>query len=201
MIAWLDGTIVQKQAPVVVLNVNGVGYELEAPMTTFYELPEVGETVQLYAHLVVREDAQLLFGFISQTQRDLFRALIRISGVGPKVALAILSTFEPSDLIACVNQDDVSMLTKVPGIGAKTAQRLMVDLKSALERQYGDLTAVQSGELAGVAGDGKSDACAALIALGYKQAEVNKVVRGLASDLSSEQLIRDALKILSGRVL
>lgn len=200
MIAWLEGSIIHKQAPVIVVNVNGVGYELEAPMTTFYELPELGQSVQVFVHMVVREDAQLLYGFISPGQRDLFRSLIRITGVGPKVALAILSTFDQNDLIACVNHDDVSMLTKVPGIGAKTAQRLMVDLKSALEKQYGDLTAIQAG-----AGDAvtsvKSDASAALAALGYKPAEVNKVVRGLASDLDSEQMIREALKILSGRVL
>jgi len=200
MIAWLEGIVLQKQAPVVLLNVQGVGYELEAPLTTFYELPDVGETAQLYVHLVVREDAQLLYGFISQNRRDLFRALIRISGVGPKVALAILSTFDQDDLVACVNNDDVSMLTKVPGIGAKTAQRLMVDLKSALEKQYGDLSSISTGA-AEAGANVKSDAAAALCALGYKQAEVNKVIRGLSADLDSEQLIREALKILSGRVL
>ena len=199
MIAWLRGALLQKQAPVIVLDTNGIGYELEVPLTTFYELPAEGEQVELYVHLVVREDAQLLFGFITQSQRDLFRALIRITGVGPKVALAILSTFSNQDLAQCVSHEDVSMLTKVPGIGAKTAQRLMVDLKSALEKQDGDI--VENTLVGAPARSRKADATEALIALGYKASAVSRVLQDISPDSTSEQIIRQALKTLSGRVL
>lgn len=202
MIAWLKGELMVKQPPLIVLNVNGVGYELEAPMTSFYDLPEVGDSVSLHVHLVVREDAQLLFGFVAQSQRDLFRNLIKINGVGPKVALAVLSTLTLEELLHCVTSADVTQLTRVPGIGKKTAERLLVDLKSRLEPM---LEQMEAGQLAGGNGDmsvsQRADAIAALESLGYKRVEVSKVLRDLPTDLSSEEQIKQALRILSGKVL
>lgn len=202
MIAWLKGELLIKQPPSIVLNVNGVGYELEAPMTCFYELPEVGETVSLYVHMVVREDVQLLFGFAQQSQRDLFRNLIKINGVGPKVALAVLSTLTLEELLHCVTTSDVTQLTRVPGIGKKTGERLLVDLKSRLEPM---LEQMDGGELSMDTGDAsvsqRADAIAALESLGYKRAEVSRVLRDLATDLSSQEQIKQALRILSGKVL
>jgi len=136
MIAWLKGQLLEKQAPTILLDVNGVGYELEAPMSTFYELPSVGEQVVVFVHMVVREDAQLLFGFASKQQRELFRSLIRVNGVGPKVALAILSTLSAQELLTCMLNEDVTQLCKVPGIGKKTAQRLVVEMKDRLEKEF-----------------------------------------------------------------
>ena len=122
MIGWIKGEILAKQAPDLLINVAGVGYEIQAPMSTFYQLPDQGE-IALYTHFVVREDAQLLFGFISEDERRLFRTIIKVNGVGPKLALTILSTLEPQRFIQCVHAQDVSALTKVPGIGKKTAER------------------------------------------------------------------------------
>ena len=139
MIAWLKGQLLEKQPPSILLNVNGVGYELEAPMSTFYELPEVGQEVILFVHMVVREDAQLLFAFANKQQRELFRSLIRVNGVGPKVALAILSTLTAQELLSCMINEDVTQLCKVPGIGKKTAQRLVVEMKDRLEKEFGDV--------------------------------------------------------------
>jgi len=170
MIAWLEGKLLSVKAPTVVLNVNGVGYELEVPMPTIYELPQVGESVSLHVHMVVREDAQLLYGFADIQSRDIFRQLLKISGVGPKVALAILSTF--------------------------TA--LMVEMKNRFAEQLSEPT---SG------GDNtkyshKQDALDALEALGYKQKDALKGIKGLdVAQMSSEEIIKAALQVLSGRVL
>ena len=200
MIAWLKGELLEKQPPSILLNVNGVGYELEAPMSTFYELPEVGQEVILFVHMVVREDAQLLFAFANKQQRELFRSLIRVNGVGPKVALAILSTLTAQELLSCMINEDVTQLCKVPGIGKKTAQRLVVEMKDRLEKEFGDVdfdtTSAQSG-----ASSDRNDAIAALVSLGYKNTDASKVVKALPNDLSSEELIRQALRSLSGNVL
>lgn len=200
MIAWLKGQLLEKQPPSILLNVNGVGYELEAPMSTFYELPEVGQEVILFVHMVVREDAQLLFAFANKQQRELFRSLIRVNGVGPKVALAILSTLTAQELLSCMINEDVTQLCKVPGIGKKTAQRLVVEMKDRLEKEFGDVdfdtTSAQSG-----ASSDRNDAIAALVSLGYKNTDASKVVKALPNDLSSEELIRQALRSLSGNVL
>lgn len=198
MIAWLEGVLLEKQAPSILLNVNGVGYELEAPMTTFYELPAVGGTAVLFVHMVVREDAQLLFGFATKQQRELFRSLIKVNGVGPKVALAILSTLSAQELMACMINEDIKQLCKVPGIGNKTAQRLVVEMKDRLEKEFGDV-ALEASASAG--GNDRNDAIAALVALGYKNTDASRVVKTFASDLSSEELIRQALRSLSGNVL
>ena len=200
MIAWLKGELLEKQPPSILLNVNGVGYELEAPMSTFYELPEVGQTATLYVHMVVREDAQLLFAFASKQQRELFRSLVKVNGVGPKVALAILSTLSPQELLTCMINEDVSQLCKVPGIGKKTAQRLVVEMKDRLEKEFADVEFDNSAG-SGSSNADRNDAIAALVSLGYKNTDAAKVVKGLPNDLSSEELIRQALRSLSGNVL
>ncbi len=199
MIAWLKGELLEKQAPSLVLNVNGVGYELEAPMSTFYELPNVGEVATIFVHMVVREDAQLLFGFTNKQQRELFRSLIRVNGVGPKVALAVLSTLSAQELMTCMANEDVTQLCRVPGIGKKTAQRLVVEMKDRLEKEFGDVALEAStGE---TNSSNSRDAIDALVALGYKNAEAGRVVKSLDASLSSEELIRHALRSLSGNVL
>lgn len=200
MIAWLKGELLEKQAPTILLNVNGVGYELEAPMTTFYELPEVSETVALFVHMVVREDAQLLFGFASRQQRELFRSLIRVNGVGPKVGLAILSTLSAQELLQCMANEDFKQLTQVPGIGMKTAQRLVVEMKDRLEKEFGEV-ALEARAQAGSAANDRDDAVAALVSLGYRQADASRIIKSLPAELNSEELIRQALRTLSGNVL
>ena len=199
MIAWLKGELLEKQAPSLLLNVNGVGYELEAPMSTFYELPEVGAVATVFVDMVVREDAQLLFGFASRQQREMFRSLIRVNGVGPKVALAMLSTLSAQELMQCLINEDVTQLCRVPGIGKKTAQRLVVEMKDRLEKEFGDVPLeVSTGESTH---NNTRDAIDALVALGYKNTEAARVVKSQDSALSSEELIRQALRSLSGNVL
>lgn len=200
MIAWLKGELLEKQPPSILLNVNGVGYELEAPMTTFYDLPSVGESASLFVHMVVREDAQLLFGFSSRQQRELFRSLIKVNGVGPKVALAVLSTLSAKELLQCMANEDFKQLTKVPGIGMKTAQRLVVEMKDRLEKEFGDV-ALEARADGNAGGNDRDDAIAALVSLGYKNTDASRVVKSLANDLSSEELIRQSLRSLSGKVL
>ncbi len=200
MIAWLSGVLLEKQAPSLLINVSGVGYELEAPMTTFYDLPAEGESVTVFVHMVVREDAQLLYGFSSKQQRDLFRNLIRVNGVGPKVALAVLSTLSPQELLQCMANEDVAQLCKVPGIGKKTAALLVVAMKDRLEKEFGDV-ALEAAAQSGGANSARNDAIEALASLGYRPADASRVVRGLPQDLSSEDLIRQALRTLSGNVL
>lgn len=129
MIGRLRGTLAEKQPPHLILDVNGVGYEVEVPMTTLYRLPSVGEPVTLHTHLVVREDAHLLYGFAEKRERELFRELIRLNGVGPKLALALMSGLEVDELVRCVQAQDTSTLVKIPGVGKKTAERLLVELK------------------------------------------------------------------------
>ncbi len=200
MIAWLKGELLEKQAPSLLLNVNGIGYELEAPMTTFYDLPAEGEIATLYVHMVVREDAQLLFGFSSRQQRELFRSLIKVNGVGPKVALAVLSTLSAQELLQCMADEDFNSLCKVPGIGKKTAQRLVVEMKDRLEKEFGDV-ALEQRSVGGGINNARNDAIEALVSLGYRPADASRVVKGLDKDLSSEDLIRQALRTLSGNVL
>lgn len=199
MIAWLQGVILEKQAPTIVLNVNGVGYELEAPLTTFYDLPAVNEKASIYVHMVVREDAQLLYGFSGKQQRELFRSLIKVNGVGPKVALAVLSTLSVQELLQCMADENDALLTKVPGIGKKTAQRLIVEMKDRLQKEFADVAIEASAATA--KSDDRQDAIAALVSLGYKNNDASRVVRALPGDLDSEEIIRQALRSLSGKVL
>ncbi|MCL1142599.1 Holliday junction branch migration protein RuvA [Shewanella gaetbuli] len=202
MIGRLSGILVEKQAPEIVLDVNGVGYELQVPLTSFYELPETNQSAMLYTHFVVREDAQLLYGFITKQERALFRLLIKTNGVGPKLALTILSGMSANEFVSCVERDDIATLVKLPGVGKKTAERLVVEmrdkLKSLLEASsgnerefvlqsnYSPAPAIESAE---------EDAISALISLGYKPAQASKAVSAnMKEGMSSESLIKAALK-------
>ncbi|MDY7218773.1 Holliday junction branch migration protein RuvA [Denitrificimonas sp. JX-1] len=201
MIGYLRGTLLEKQPPHVLLDVNGVGYELEVPMTTLFQLPAVNEPLVLHTHLVVREDAQLLYGFYSKRDRALFRELIRLNGVGPKLALALMSGLSVDELIQCVNAEDTSRLMKVPGVGKKTADRLLVELKDRFKNwestPLAGQTAMEPAKDNAViqAQNAEHDAVSALIGLGFKPAEASRAVSAVfAEDLSSEDLIRRALK-------
>ena len=201
MIGFLRGTLLEKQPPHVLLDVNGVGYELEVPMTTLYQLPAVGEPLELHTHLVVREDAQLLYGFYAKRDRSMFRELIRLNGVGPKLALALMSGMSVDELIQCVQAEDTKRLMKVPGVGKKTADRLLVELKDRVKNWEGSMAAGQiSMEPAGLstvtdAQSSEKEAVEALIGLGFKPAEASRAVSAVQEDgLSSEELIRRALK-------
>ena len=196
MIGYLRGVLRRKEPPTLLVEVGGVGYELEAPMTTFYELPAVGETVALHTHLVVREDAHLLYGFARETQRRQFRALLKVNGVGPRVALAVLSGLNEAELTRCVINDDVARLTQVPGIGRKTAERLIVELRDKLANE----TAVSpiSASAGPAERDPLAEAVSALIALGYKPPEASRAVRAVPSQgLSTEEIIRQALQAMA----
>ena len=201
VIGYLRGNLLEKQPPHVLLDVNGVGYELEVPMTTLFQLPMVGEPLVLHVHLVVREDAQLLYGFYTKRDRTLFRELIRLNGVGPKLALALMSGMSVDEMIQCVNAEDTSRLMKVPGVGKKTAERLLVELKDRFKNwDSTPLAGQNSMEPAGLsavtdAHSPEKDAVSALISLGFKPAEASRAVSAVAADgLSSEDLIRRALK-------
>lgn len=194
MIGFLRGRIVAKQPPVLLLDVGGVGYEVEAPMSTFYELPDTGSEVTLHTHLVVREDAHLLFAFGSESERWLFRQLIKVSGVGARVALTILSGASVEQFARAVQEGDSASLTRLPGIGKKTAERLVVEMKDRLK----DASTGSTGRPMnlGAAPTSPSDeAFDALVALGYKPQEATRMVKGVdAENLASEEIIRRALQ-------
>lgn len=201
MIGRIQGLLIEKQPPDVLVDVNGVGYEIQMPMTSFYQLPAVGEAVTLYTHFVVREDAQLLFGFSDKIERGLFRELIRANGVGPKLGLTILSGMSASQFLNSVKNEDVSALVSMPGIGKKTAERLVVELKDRLEKfgkqQSVTLPAdgVKPSDAIVAVNDVREDAMGALIALGYKPAQASKLVDRVYDDsMDSETVIREALK-------
>jgi Holliday junction DNA helicase RuvA len=197
MIGRLTGILLEKQPPQILLDVGGVGYEVEAPMSTFYRLPALGEKATLHTHLVVREDAQLLYAFADKRDRQLFRELIRLNGVGPKLALALMSGLEVDELIGAVQAQDVSALTRVPGVGKKTAERLLVELKgkfTAWESLPGGVAPLATNPTQSAPSQ-TSDAVSALIALGYKPQEASRAVSAIKEEgLSSEELIRRALK-------
>lgn len=196
MIGRLSGTILEKQPLQLVLDVNGVGYELEAPLSTFDQLPEVGEKVTLFTHLAVREDAQLLYGFYRDADRQLFRALLKVSGIGAKMALAILSGMSSNDFAACVQAEDTASLVRVPGIGKKTAERLIIEMRDRLAKLADSAGAgVAGGAVASRPNTPVSDAVSALTALGYKPQDAARMVKSVDSEgLSSEKIIRAALK-------
>ena len=197
MIGRLAGRLVRKEPPSLLVDVGGVGYELEAPMSTFYDLPAVGEAVTLYTHLVVREDAHLLYGFSRESQRQLFRSLLKVNGVGPRVALAVLSGLSEPELLACLAHEDIARLTKVPGIGRKTAERLVIELRDKVDLQ--PTAAAGAARPAPGPADPAQEAVSALIALGYKPAEASRAVSAVPQEgASSEHLIRQALKGLAG---
>jgi Holliday junction DNA helicase RuvA len=201
MIGRLRGEILVKRPPHLLIEVGGVGYELEAPMSTFYELPPVGATVTLVTHLAVREDAHLLYGFARERDRDLFRALLRVSGVGAKMGLAILSGMDAERFARCVEQEDVHALTRLPGIGTKTAQRLLMEMRGRLDALGAGVAVLTAGRAApgspgrGGADEALADAVRALVALGYKPADANRMARAVDDGATtSEEIIRAALK-------
>jgi len=191
---------VHKQPPDILVDVSGVGYEVQVPMTTLFQLPQLGDEVSLVTHFVVREDAQLLYGFIDERDRRLFRQLIKVSGVGPKLALTILSGMDSSSFARCVQRDDISSLVALPGVGKKTAERLLVDMRDKLKDWLGSdeaqVSLVTGGEARVPAVNTVADAEGALIALGYKPQEASRMVAAVNDDsvASSEDLIRRALK-------
>jgi len=196
MIGFLSGKLAHKHPPFLLLDVGGVGYELEAPMTTFYALPDAGQPAALFVHLLVRDDAHLLFGFSDLAQRELFRSLLKVTGVGPRVALAILSTLSAEQLVACIQQADVKTLTRVPGIGAKTAERMILDMRDRIASATS--TVDDATDATADAHDPVQDAVSALIALGYKAAEATKAVRAVEGiSAARDDLIRNALQQLS----
>lgn len=197
MISRLQGVLVEKRPPWVVIDCHGVGYELEVPMTTVWSLPELNTQVTLVTHLVVRDDAHLLFGFATEAERKLFRSLIKVSGVGAKVALAILSGIEVDDFVRCVHESNTARLTTLPGIGKKTAERLIVEMRD----RVGDWAPVEipvAAKHTSAAADAVSDAISGLIALGYKPPEASRLVLEIETQgRSSEELIREVLKNLA----
>ncbi|MBV7260824.1 Holliday junction branch migration protein RuvA [Photobacterium sp. WH24] len=203
MIGRLRGIIVEKQPPEVVIEAAGIGYEVQMPMSCFYELPQAGQEVTIATHFVVREDAQLLYGFNKKSERDLFREVIKANGVGPKLGLAILSALTASQFVLCVENEDISTLVKIPGVGKKTAERLLVEMKDRLKGWgEGDLFTPALDTAASQAQSAASDknravdeAVSALIALGYKPQQASKVVAQVAQDdMPSEAIIREALR-------
>ncbi|MFP4132329.1 Holliday junction branch migration protein RuvA [Thiohalospira sp.] len=201
MIGRLAGTLLRKQPPWLLVDVGGVGYEVEAPMSTIYDLPEEGGAVVLHTHLQVRDDAHLLYGFAREGERQLFRALLKVNGVGAKLALAILSGMSLEEFARCVREQDTAALTRLPGIGRKTAERLLIELRDRLETEAGatELPAEMAGEAppeaAATGGDAHAEAVSALIALGYKPPEASRLVTAVDDGESpSEALIRAALK-------
>jgi holliday junction DNA helicase RuvA len=191
MIGRITGKLVQKQPPRVLLEVQGVGYEVDVPMSTFYGLPGLGETVALHTHLVVREDAHLLFGFATEAERHVFRQLLKISGVGPRLALAVLSGLSIDDLAQAISAQEADRLTRIPGVGKKTAERLVLELRDKLELGAGGTAGSATG-----ASD-RQDVANALLALGYNEREVDWAVRQLPSGLGISDSIRQALRLLS----
>lgn len=195
MIGLLRGTILARQPPHLLLEVQGVGYELEAPMTTFYDLPATGGVVTLYTHLVVREDAHLLYGFAKITDRDLFRHLLRVNGVGARLALTILSGMDAGAFAGCIQAGDTAALVRLPGVGRKTAERLVIEMRDRLDSLAG-ISLTPSGSAAARAPSSPlEDAVTALIGLGYKPQEASRMVRAIdAAELTSEEIIRTALQ-------
>jgi Holliday junction DNA helicase RuvA len=190
MIGRLTGQLAEKNPPQIVLDVNGVGYEVDVPMSTYYNLPANGERLTLLTHFVVREDGHFLYGFLSEAERFAFRQLLKISGIGARMALAVLSGLSVGDLAAAVAQQEIGRLVKVPGIGTKTAQRLLLELKGKLAEATGV-------SLAGAVDDARHDILNALLALGYNEREASAAMKNLPPDTGTSDGIRQALKLLS----
>src|SRR5712672_2037198 len=198
MIGFLRGKLIVKQPPQLMIDIGGVGYELEAPLSTFYALPAIGGELSLFTHLVIREDAHILFGFGTERERRLFRELLKVSGVGPKLALGLLSGIDIDSFLSCIESNDVDRLIKIPGVGRKTAERLIIEMRDRA-KLFGELS------FAAVVGDTReaphangahAEAFSALVALGYKPAEVSRLLKSAdASASTTEDLIRHALKV------
>jgi len=200
MIGRLAGTLIQKSPPLLMIDIQGVGYEVQAPMSTFYQLPELEQPVVLLIHMVVREDAQLLYGFASESERRLFKTLIKVNGVGPKLALAILSGISVAEFVQVINDNDETGLIRLPGIGKKTAQRLIVEMKDRLSDWQIESTSVQETTSTGAEQslsqqDIIKEATSALISLGYKPAEATRMISRIdKQDQTTESLIKYALR-------
>jgi len=201
VIGRLRGQILEKQPPLVLIEANGVGYEVQLPMTCFYELPDLGQEAIVFTHFVVREDAHLLYGFNNKQERALFRELIKVNGVGPKLALAILSGMSAPQFVSAVEREDITTLVKLPGVGKKTAERLVVEMKDRFKGLNGDLFNSSEIELpaasaaAASEADAEAEAVSALVALGYKPPEASRLVSKVAKPgADCETLIRDALR-------
>jgi len=197
MIGKIRGIILEKQPPQLVVDVQGIGYEIDAPMSTFYQLPDVGKEVNLFTHFVVREDAHLLFGFYTRDERHLFRTLLKVNGVGPRLALTVLSSVAPEEFVRTILNNDTASLVRVPGIGKKTAERLIIEMRDKLA----EWTKVPTGEGATLIKQDSprhqilQDAISALVSLGYKQQEANRFVTKTDDGAAtSEELIRRALR-------
>lgn len=196
MIGRLHGTLLEKAPPWLLIDVSGLAYEVESSMFTFYRLPDVGQSVTLHTHMVVREDAQLLYGFMQLQERVLFRNLIKVSGVGPKLALSILSGIEPDNFVSCVMQNDSASLVRVPGVGKKTAERLIIEMRDRLRDWQIESGALLSDTI-NASDKPTQDAISALISLGYKPLEARQAVTEASKEAehqSSESLIRHALR-------
>jgi len=198
MIGQLRGKILEKQPPQLLLDVNGVGYEIDAPMSTFYRLPEVGQEVLLLTHFVVREDAHHLYGFYSREEKSLFRTLLKVNGVGPRLALTILSSVEPDEFVRCIVHNDTASLTRMPGVGKKTAERLIIEMRDKLSG-WETHTSTNPSLLKTSTNNARNqiiqDAISALVALGYKPPEASRAIAKIDDGIiSSEELIRKALR-------
>jgi holliday junction DNA helicase RuvA len=197
VIGWLRGRLAAKHPPVLVVDVNGVGYECEAPMSTFYGLPETGGEVTLRTHLVVREDAHSLYAFATEEERRLFRSLLKVGGVGPKIALGILSGISVDAFTLCIEAQDPHPLVRVPGVGRKTAERLLIEMRDRVKELAGAAAALPPA--VGRAAAAQHEAYSALVALGYRPVEITRLLRTVADeDASTEELIRRALKAAAG---
>jgi len=192
VIGSLQGKLIAKQTPLITVECAGVGYEVETPMSTFLELPAVGAEVFLHTHLLVRDDAQLLYGFSTEDERVLFRLLLKVSGVGAKMGLSILGGMGVGDFERCVRYEDTAMLVRIPGVGRKTAERLIIEMRDRIEQSPAQAIMAKAGK---VATDSRSEAFDALVALGYKPAEVRRLLAKLdIEDKSAEDIIRLALR-------
>ena len=205
MIGQIRGTLIARQAPEILVDVGGIGYEIQVPMTTLYQLPELGQPLTLLTHFVVREDVQQLFGFAESADRRLFRELIKVSGVGPRLALTLLSGMDAADFARCLQSDDVAALVALPGVGRKTAERLLVEMRDKAGDWLDELSPESAAQAetgkAGVHGnDQRAEAEQALVALGYKLTEAAKLIAAVdsAPETPSKELIRLALRIAGG---
>lgn len=195
MITTLRGIVQKKTPPYLLIEVNGVGYEIQAPMTTFYQLPAEQQTALLHTHLIVREDAHQLYGFATEHDRDLFRILIKANGVGPKLALSILSSMKSNQLITAICENDDSSLVKIPGVGKKTAQRLMIECQDAIKK----LSHHANAPIETAVDGNREDAIEALIALGYKETDAKKAIQKIhQNEQSTQEIIRFALQEMVG---
>lgn len=195
MIGRIVGTLIEKTPPELLVDVGGIGYEISVSMTTVYDLPQIGEKVTLFTHFLVKEDSQALYGFIGKSERVLFRILIKVNGIGPKMALAVLSSMSSEELISNVQDSDVSALTRIPGVGKKTAERLIIELRDKLGQAVKTDLFSAPAVLRQVQADPRQEAEAALISLGYKPQEAAKAIAGVPTNAaSSEDVIKAALK-------